>query len=137
MKTRFAILAALLTVTSVSTTALAHDEDLRSGDLRPRIGQMSDEVVFQRLKTAGMENPRIVRREGTQIVVQGTLDGRPTTLHMDALRAHVVDAADPSRVIAGPGVPVARPMVTGPQLRQERSTLSSPALMRDAVKPAQ
>jgi len=133
MKAYF-VAAALVIATLPLRATLAHDEDLRSGNLQPRIGQISDEVAIQRLKTVGVENPQIVRREGSQIIIQGVFEGHSATLRMDALRGYVADVADPSRVIAGPGVPVEQPMITGPQLRQERSTLSAPELMLDAVR---
>jgi hypothetical protein len=104
-------------------------------DLQPRIGQISDEVALQRLRMAGIENPRVLRREGTDIIAQGSFQGRKATLRLDALRGRLVDTAAPSAVIVGPGATVAQPMVTGPQLPQERSTLSDPALMRGAIRP--
>jgi hypothetical protein len=104
-------------------------------DVRPRIGQISDEVALQRLRMAGVENPRVLRREGTDIIAQGSVQGREATLRLDALRGRLVDTANPSAVIAGPGAPVSQPSVTGPQLRQERSVLSDPALMREAIRP--
>jgi hypothetical protein len=104
-------------------------------DLRPRIGQISDEVALQRLLMAGIENPRVLRREGTDIIAQGSFQGREATLRLDVLRGRLVDTAAPSAVIAGPGATVAQPLVTGPQLRQERSMLSDPALMREAIRP--
>jgi hypothetical protein len=84
---------------------------------------------------AGIENPRVLRREGTDIIAQGSFQGRKATLRLDALRGRLVDTAAPSAVIFGPGATVAQPMVTGPQLLQERSTLSDPALMREASRP--
>jgi hypothetical protein len=133
MLLRTLIVTGLVALSALPFRAHAHDEDLRSGNLPPRIAQISDEVALQRLRSAGVQEPRVIRREDGRIVLQGMMGGRPTTLNMDALRGHAVDAADPSRMIVGPSAAVA-PAVTGPQLRQDRGQLSDPALMRDAAR---
>jgi hypothetical protein len=133
MKARLTALALVMMVFPLGVV-LAHDEDLDLDNLQPRIGQISNEVAIQRLRTAGVENPQIVWRAGSQIIVEGIFEGRSATLRMDALQGHVTDEGDPARVIIGPGVAVEQPMITGPQLYQERSILSAPALMLDAVQ---
>jgi len=55
-------------------------------DLRPRIGQISDEVALQRYGWPASKNPRVLRREGTEIIAQGNFQGREATLRLDALR---------------------------------------------------
>jgi hypothetical protein len=132
MKARNLAVGALLALLPLVLPAIAQQP---TPDLRPRIGQISDEVALERLRMAGVENPRLLRREGTEIIAQGYFQGRDATLRLDALRGRLVDPAVPSVVIAGPGATVARPVVTGPQLRQERSLLSEPALMREAIRP--
>jgi hypothetical protein len=124
--------ASVLVVLALVISAAAQQP---TPDLRPRVGQISDEVALQRLRMAGVENPSVLRREGTEIIAQGNLQGRETTLRLYALRGRLVDADAPSAVIAGPGATVSRPVVTGPQLHHDRSTLSEPALMREAIRP--
>jgi hypothetical protein len=105
-------------------------------DIHNRVGAISDEVALQRLRSAGVENPRILRREDLQIVAQGTLRGRETTLRIDALRGAVIDTANPTALLVAPGLAVGRPEVTGRQLLQPRTTLADPSLMREAVRPS-
>lgn len=107
----------------------------RPPDIHNRIGAISDEVAVERLRLAGVENPRVVRREGSQIIVQGGVQGRETTLRMDAQRGGVTEAANPSVVLLAPGAAAARPAVTGRQL-PERAIVANPALMRDVVRPS-
>jgi hypothetical protein len=143
MSVRSLVAAALVTGLSVVLLACAqtptpgvHAHDPQAApDLRPRVGQISDEVALQRLRMAGIENPRVVRRVGTEIIAQGTLQGRQATLRLDALQGRLVDTAAPSVALAGPGTTVAHPLITGPQLRELRSELSEPILMRDVIRP--
>ena len=134
MKSYITLAALAAVALQFAGSAFAHDEDLRSNNLPPRIGQISDEVAVQRLTATGVVNPKVLRREGTRIVVSGEINNQPTTLHMDALRGRVVDATNPSRVIVEAGAAPARTMVTGARLQQPRSSLSAPELMHDAVK---
>jgi hypothetical protein len=46
------------------------------------------------------ENPRVVRREGTDIISQGSFQGRDATLRLDALHGRFMDTAVPWAVIA-------------------------------------
>ncbi len=124
-----AVLVMLATATPVSAQPRAEP--------RPRIGEMSDEVALQRLRTEGIENPRVLRREGSDIILQGSIGGRDATLRLDSQRGRLIDADAPDRVLAGPGAEVARPMVSGRQLREPRAELSRPDLMREAIRPQQ
>ena len=113
-----------------------HTHSRSRPEIRPRIGQISDEVALQRLRIAGVENPRVLRREGSAIVAQGSIGGQDATLRLDALQGRLVNTDAPAMSLAGPGAAaVERPMVNGRQLREPRSALSDPALMRDAVRP--
>jgi len=113
---------------------IAHSQP-RVPDIRPRVGQISDEVALQRLRAAGVDNPRVLRREGTDILVQGSFQGRETTLRLDGLQGTLVDTAAPAKELLGLGATIDRPQVTGPQLVAPRAALSDPALMREAVRP--
>jgi hypothetical protein len=124
-----ALLAAALAVTVPS---IAHDQRYRSPDLKPRIGLMSDEVALQRLRTAGIANPRVIRRERGRLVVEALVGSDTTTLYVDLLRGSVTNARNPAQII----VPIGRadrPQVTGPQLRVERERLADPSRMRNMV----
>src|SRR5262245_39832130 len=96
-------------------------------DIHNRIGTISDEVAVQRLRMAGVENPRILRREGQHIIVQGGVQGRETTLRVDSLRGAVTEVANPAAVLVAPGAAAAHPVVTGRQLTQPRATLADPS----------
>jgi hypothetical protein len=140
MMVRSLAAAVLITGLGVALPALAQAPEVElpgAPNLRPRIGQISDEVALQSLRMAGIDNPRVVRREGTQIVAKGNMRGREVTLQLDTLQGRLVDMAAPSVALGGPGATVARPLISGPQLRAPRSALSEPMLMRDAIRPQQ
>jgi hypothetical protein len=107
----------------------------KTPDIHNRIGTISDEVAVQRLHMAGVENPRILRREGQEIIAQGSVQGRETTLRVDSLRGSVTEVANPAAVLVAPGAAAAHPVVTGRQLSQPPATLADPSLMREAVRP--
>jgi hypothetical protein len=130
-----AMLKCCFLVIGLLGVAAAAQAQPRTPDIHNRIGNISDEVAVQRLRLAGVENPRILRREGQQIIVQGNVQGRETTLRVDALRGFVTEAANPAAVVVAPGVAAANPVVTGRQLLQPRETLADPLLMREAVRP--
>ena len=132
MIARLSAAAALTMGLSLGMPALAQPA---APELRPMVGLMSDEVALQRLRMAGVENPRVLRREGTDIVAQGTLQGRDTTLRLDAMQGRLVDTSAPTKALGGPGAVIEHPVVTGPQLNIPRAALSDPALMREATKP--
>jgi hypothetical protein len=63
----------------------AQDADLRSGDLRPRTGLVSEEVARQKLLTLGFANVRGLRMEGSRWFASAILEGRQIDLELDAL----------------------------------------------------
>ncbi len=132
MIARFSTVAALIVSLWPDAAALAQPA---VPQVKPTVGQISDEVALQRLRMVGIENPRVLRREGTDILAQGRLQGRDTTFRMEALQGHLVDTAAPGRVLGGPGAAVDRPLITGPQVTVPRSALSEPALMSGAANP--
>jgi hypothetical protein len=113
--------------------AAAHPDDVNNA--KPRTGVVSDEVARQRLQSAGVQQVAVVKREGSLIILSGSIDGNPVTLHMNAQSGNVVDPRDPQRAIALPRAEAVRPMVSGPQVPVPRSRLSDPALMREAIAP--
>jgi hypothetical protein len=66
-------------------STLAHSQEPRQIRAEPRIGQVSEEVVRQKLKTYGITNVREIRRVGNQLEIQGELDGKPVQLEMHSL----------------------------------------------------
>lgn len=127
-------IAAFMVMLGLGVTA--HSQQ-RVPEIRPENGLISDEVAVQRLRAAGVDNPRVLRREGTDILLQGSFRGQATTLRLDALQGKLVDTAAPAKALSGPGATIDRPQVTSPQLITPRAGLSEPALMREAVRPQQ
>lgn len=130
---RASFLAAIVVALAGASPSAGHDQRFRSPDLKPRIGLMSNEVALQRLRTAGIVNPRVLRREGDRLILQAVVGGEARTLHMDLSRGEVTDASNPSRVVLSVGRSD-RPLVTGSQLQVDRRRLSDPALMRDTIR---
>ena len=132
MTLRYALVVGLVTagcLAAMSATAQPRR------DPNPRIGQISDEVALQRLRVEGFDNPRILRREGTNIIMQGDRQGSQTTLRLDALQGRLFDTATPDQALGGPGAQMSSPMVSGLQVGIPRAALSEPNLMRDAIQP--
>lgn len=125
--------AMLLSTSPLVAQPMIHDHQVR-GELRPRIGLISNEVAVQRLRAAGVRNPVIVRRDAARITARGIVRGRLVTMHMDAKRGLTVVAGNPRQVIIPLGV-APNPMVRGSQLRVDRARVADPRLMRNAVRP--
>lgn len=132
MKLRRIALATLVSAVGIHC-ALAHENDLRSSDLKPRIGQISDEVAAQRVKSLGIENARVVGRTGQTILIEGVENGHTIRLRMDALRGRPSYERENWRPTTQ-APPVSRPSILGPQTSAQREKLSDPALMRNAVQ---
>ena len=121
---------------SGGVSALAqHDHDLRTGQLRKTVGLVSDEVALARLRTAGVENPQITRRQDFKVFITGTVQGQRTEIELDALSGQAVEAAGTRRMLIGPRGAIAQPHVTGSQVPVDHRNIANPALMRDAVVP--
>jgi hypothetical protein len=120
-------------VLALANTVFAHEEDLRSGKLKPTVGQISDEVALERARTAGLSSQRVVRREGTRIFLEGMVEGRVVELEIDAMSGHAVEVGGERRLMIGPEGVLSRPSVSGPQVPVESRKLSDPALMRGVV----
>jgi len=78
------IKATLLTVAMLGSAlpALAHDDELRTETVKPRIGVMSELVAKQKLATYGITNVNQLRLEGDRYVIQATYDNKPVQLEM-------------------------------------------------------
>jgi hypothetical protein len=117
-----------------SAPVLAHDVDLHSTDIKPRVGRMSDEVIVQRLRLAGVENAQVVSRRDDVVVVRGAQAGQPKQFEVEALSGRVFDlSGGQRRLIIGGGAIEPRPMINGAQIPQERERFANPELMRNAV----
>ncbi|ATQ78009.1 hypothetical protein CR152_28495 [Massilia violaceinigra] len=134
MKTTFSLLVLMAACASLPSPAAAHDDDPRGA--KPRIGLISNDVALQRLRAAGVPGATVIKREQGVIVLRASIDGKPVTVHMDALNGNMVDPGNPARRIATPGIGRLPPMVSVPQLRVPRARLSEPDLMREAAAPA-
>jgi len=115
--------------------ALAHDEDLRSGNLKPRIGRISNEVAQLKLRTYGLDRPTIVSRDGERIVLNALHNGQPISLQMNALTGATTDAADTSLALASIVGPAAGDRIARRQLDVSRARISDRALIEGAVAP--
>jgi hypothetical protein len=116
------------------TPVFAHEADLRSQDLTPRVGNMSDDVIVQRLRLAGVENAQIVSRNGAQVSVRGTQAGQQKQFEIETLSGRVFElSAGQRRPFIGGAAAAARPIITGPQITEERESFANPQLMRDVV----
>ena len=68
-----------------STGVRAHNEDLRNLRAEPRIGQVSEEVAREKLKTYGVTNVKSLRRVGDHYQIEAELDGKTQELEMHTL----------------------------------------------------
>ena len=66
------------------SSTLAHDEDLRSPNLKPRIGLMSEQVVRAKFQSYGVKITEL-KRVGRDYHVQAMLDGKVVPIKLDAL----------------------------------------------------
>jgi hypothetical protein len=134
---RLAVLnIALLASFGCGFGALAqHDHELRSGQIRKTVGLVSDEVALARLRSAGVENPQITRRQDTKVYITGTVQGQHTEIELDAISGHAVEATGARRMLIGPRAAIDQPDVTGSQVPVDHRHIGNPALMRDAIAP--
>ena len=71
---------------SAQTAAHQHDRDseLRSGQMRPRVGVMSETVARQKLETYGVRDVKELKLVGNKYVIKAIYDNRPVELEMNA-----------------------------------------------------
>lgn len=133
---RLSLLAMAAAIALGTASASAHDQELRPGEnFPPRVGRMSDEVIVQRLRLDGVENARIVRRDGNTVRVQGMRAGRALQLEVEALTGKVFDVSTPNRrLMIGGAVAPQRPIIVGPQISVARERLADPQLMNDVTE---
>lgn len=98
MYTRIALATLLL---AGVVPASAHDEDLRSPNLKPRIGTMSEEVVREKFRSYGV-NLLDVRKQDGSYTVRAEVGGAPTDLVLDAVTGRFQKAGTPFLLEAAP-----------------------------------
>jgi hypothetical protein len=71
---------------SAQTAAHQHDQDkeLRSGQVRPRIGVMTEVVARQKLVTYGVKDVEELKLVGDKYVIKANYNNRPVELDMNA-----------------------------------------------------
>ena len=72
--------------TLTAQTQHQHDRDteLRSGQMRPRIGVMSELVARQKLQTYGVKDVKELKLVGNKYVIKATYNNKPVDLEMNA-----------------------------------------------------
>jgi hypothetical protein len=136
MSAQSILMAAAVVLLAVSGLR-AHDEDLRSGQLKITVGKISDDVALARLKTAGVQNPTVVRRDDDKLVLRGEVEGRTAEIEVDVMSGHAVDLGADRRSLIGPQGTLERPLITGRELPVDHHDIARPELMRNAVRPDQ
>jgi hypothetical protein len=88
--------------------AAAQDRDLRSGNLPPRTGLVSEEVARQKLAAFGLVDVKQLRQEGDRWRASATSRGQDIEVEVDSQTGHIRETgrAEPLQVPegAGPGV---------------------------------
>jgi len=131
-----ATLLVLSTLPVIAVAVQAHEEGYGSANLAPRVGRMSDEVIMQRLRIAGIENPLIINRSGNNVTARGQMGGREVRLEVQALSGKVFELNQRQRrQIIGGAIQEASPLIRGQQILVERDKLADPVLGRDAMTP--
>jgi hypothetical protein len=120
----FAILVAIV----VTAPALAHDQDLRSGTIKPTVGIMSEAVVRQKLTTYGVRDVTQLIRKGDEYRIKATYEGRPVDLTMTARTGLLTNMSTRSRLL--PAADVTNKMIRSQQLRIERPALVRPGIVQ-------
>jgi hypothetical protein len=131
------ILMAAALVSLAAGGVCAHDEDLRSGQLKITVGKISDEVALARLKTAGVQNSAVVRRDDNKLILRGEVEGRSAEIEVDVMSGHAVDLGANRRTLIGPQGTFERPQITGRELPVDHHDIARPELMRNAIHPRQ
>jgi hypothetical protein len=136
MKSAQSILIAAALLMLAASGLRAHDEDLRSGQLKITVGKISDDVALARLKTAGVQNPAIVRRTNDKLILHGEVEGRAAEIEVNVMSGHAVDLSADRRLI-GPQGTLARPLITGREVPVDHHDIARPELMQNAVRSRQ
>jgi hypothetical protein len=131
---RYIVVAGLL-LTGAGASMAQHHDDLRSGKLRPTVGNISNEVAVARLKAGGVENPSVVRREQGKVIVRGTLQGKQTEIEFNTTNGRAIEAGPTRRLLLGPHGSLERPFVKGKQVPGDHRIIANPALMKGVVAP--
>lgn len=118
----------------IVASAHAHDVPLDNGQIKPRIGHISDEVARQRLITAGLDRPEITSRKGERITLRAVRNGQPVTLHMNSLSGTVSDEQDPKMTLTKMLGPQRHLMVRSGQPSREEIA-NTPLMPRPTAAP--
>ncbi len=74
----------------VCASALAYGGEAPA-NIHPTIGQVSEEVAREKLKSYGITNVQKLQRVGNHFEIQAEHEGKPVELHMDGLSGHLRD----------------------------------------------
>ena len=111
---------------SAQTAAHQHDHDreLRSGQMRPRVGVMSDAVARQKLVTYGVRDVKALKLVGNKYEIKAIYNDKPVELEMNAQSGLLrekgsvvqlpVAASARGRVIRDRHIKVQRPNLVNP-----------------------
>jgi hypothetical protein len=86
--------------------AAAQDRDLRSGNLPPRTGLVSEEVARQKLAAFGLVDVQQLRQEGDRWRASATSRGQRIEVELNSQTGHVREygRVEPLRIPEGAGV---------------------------------
>lgn len=106
----------------------AHEDELKSGNLQPRIGVMSDSVVRQKLETYGVTEVGEIKLVGNQYLIKAVYEGKPMDLEMNSQSGFLAEKGTFIRLPLAPSVKSR--IIDSYQLKLERKELVKPELIQ-------
>lgn len=100
------------------------DNDLRSGQLRPRIGVMSEVVARQKLVTYGVTDIRELKLVGNRYVIKAKFNNQPVELEMHAQTGFLTEKGATIKLPVAASVQ--HRMIKDRQIKVERPELVRP-----------
>ena len=117
------------------TQALQHDHDaqLKSGQVKPRIGVISEVVARQKLVTYGVENVRELKLVGDKYVIKATYNNRPVELEMNVQSGLLKEKGSLVRLPVATSV--RSRVINNRHIKVERQELVDPARIKPSKQP--
>ncbi len=106
----------------------AHEDDLKSPNLQPRIGIMSELVVRQKLATYGLTNVQDLKLIDNRYFMRATYEGKPIDLEMNAQSGFLTEKASSMRLPVAPSV--RNRIIDSYQIKLDRQELVKPELIQ-------
>jgi hypothetical protein len=130
MKTPTIVLCALfmLAWAEFHRSIVAHEDELKSETLQPRIGIMSEAVVKQKLETYGLTNIGEPKLEGNQYLIRAVYEGRSLDLEMNAQTGFLKQRGSDTGLSVAPSV--RNRIINSYQIKPNRQELVKPELIR-------